>query len=250
MKAYLINLDRAADRLAHMRREFAAVGLEFERVPAIDGATLGADIVEDFRRNRTESKPDGWMPPEIGCFLGHFETWTRVAQGADEWAAVFEDDVHLSKDVSALLATTDWIPSNADIVRLEGNRSMRLANGRALKVAPGRKVYRALSGTPGSAGYVLSRDIAAWLLEVPPRLHSIPDVFLFKPKVSAVARKLRRYQIVPALCIQDEVLHRGRNAQMKSEIRVRNTRGRGYREHLNPLLRLWPIQRYAVPFRP
>jgi GR25 family glycosyltransferase involved in LPS biosynthesis len=124
---------------------------------------------------------------------------------------------------------------------------MRLSGGRTIAVAPTRRVFRALSGTPGAAGYILAKSAAKWLTEVPSRLHSIPDVFLFKPKISPTAKKLRRYQVVPAVCIQDEVLDY-QEAQLRSQIKARNTRGRGYRERSNPLLSLWPLNRRAVPF--
>jgi glycosyl transferase, family 25 len=250
LKAYVINMDRSEDRLTHMRQEFGRVGLSFERVAGIDGASLAADVVDDFRRNRIAAKPDGWQPAEIGCFFGHFEAWRRIAQGPDSWAAVFEDDIHVSPDLVPLLASADWIPRDADVVRLEGNRSMRLTHGRTIVPTPSRKVYRARSGTPGAAGYILARRTAARLIGVQPEFHSIPDVFLFKPKVSPVARALRRYQVVPAVCIQDEVLQRGVAARLKSQIKIRNTRGRAYRERSSPLLRLWPISRHAVPFKP
>ena len=232
-----------------MRRELGAAGVEFERLAAVDGAALAPEVVEDFRKNRIVAKPDGWLPGEVGCFLSHLETWRRIAAQDQTWAAVFEDDIHASPALGPLLLAADWIPADADIVRLEANRSMRLTAGRAIDAASGRKVYRALSGTPGSAAYIISRNAAKRLTEVPPELHSIPDVFLFKPKISPVAKNLRRYQVVPALCIQDEVLERG-SSEMKSLIKARNTRGRGYQERSNPFLRLWPILRHAVPFRP
>src|SRR5436853_557536 len=133
MKAYVINLDRSADRLAHMHDALGAIGLAFERIPAADGATLGADLVEDFRRNRIVAKPDGWLPGEVGCFLSHLDAWQRIAAGEDSWAAVFEDDIHLSPDLRPLLDSPDWIPPDADIVRVEGNRSMRLSSGRPIR---------------------------------------------------------------------------------------------------------------------
>jgi len=232
-----------------MREAFARIGVAFERIAGVDGATLGPELIEDFRRNRTEAKPDGWRPGEIGCFYGHFSAWQRVAAGEEPWAAVFEDDVHVAADLSPLLRSSDWIPAGAEIVRLEANRSMRLSSGCAITVAPNRRVFRALSGTPGAAGYILAKSVAKWLTEVPPRLHSIPDVFLFKPKISRVAKKLRRYQVVPAVCIQDEVLNH-QKARLRSQIKTRNTRGRRYREYSSPLLALWPLNRRAVPFVP
>jgi glycosyl transferase family 25 len=249
LKAYVINLDRSEDRLAHMREEFGRAGVAFERIAAVDGAALDEAALDAFSRARADASPGGWLPGEVGCFLSHFEAWRRITECDDAWAAVFEDDICVSRDVGPLLISTDWIPAEADIVRLEANRSMRLSNGRAITVLPGRKVYRARSGTAGAASYIIARNACRWLTETPPHLHTSLDVFLFKPKVSSVARRLRRYQVVPALCIQDGVLEGG-TVRLQSLIRTtRNTRGRGYRAQSHPLLRFWPIQRFAVPFQ-
>ena len=249
LKAYLINLDRSQDRLAHMQLEFGRARVDFERITAVDGAKLNAKVLEDFRQARTAATPQGWLPGEVGCFLSHFEAWRLIVANGDAWSAIFEDDLRVSPDLGRLLASTDWIPGDADIVRLEANRSMRLTNGRLLRAVPDRRLYRVRSGTPGTAGYIISRRACRWLIDTPPRLHTSLDVFLFKPKTSSVAKRLRRYQVVPAPCVQQSVLEGG-EGQLKSLIKNRNTRGRGYRKQSNPILRLWPIQRIAVPFKP
>lgn len=231
-----------------MREELARVGVAFERVSGIDGAALTRDEVDLFHGSRPGGPSEGWLSGEIGCFLSHFETWRRIASGGAEWAAIFEDDVRVAHDLGCLLGTVDWIPAGADIVRLEANRRMRLSGGVAIEAAPGRKVFRALSGTSGAAGYLLSKRTAARLIETQPALHIPVDLFLFKPKVSCIARKLNRHQVVPAVCVQDGILEGG-GGRLKSLIKTRATRGRGYRENSSPLLQLWPIQRYAVPFR-
>jgi len=232
-----------------MQGEFARASLAFERIAAVDGAALPAKELEAFRQARSAAKPEGWLPGEIGCFLSHLEAWKRIAASGDQWGTVFEDDIRVSPDLGPLLASTDWIPAGADIVRLEAYGSMRLSHGRAIAATPGRKLYRARSGTGGSAGYIVAREACLWLIETPPQLHTSLDVFLFKPRMSRVARKLRCHQMVPALCVQEEVLE-GNQTPLKSLIKTRNTRGRGYRMQLNPLLRLWPVQRFVVPFRP
>ncbi len=247
LKAYLINLDRSQDRLAHMRGEFGRAGIAFERIAAVDGAELPAETLEKFDRARA-AKPEGWLPGEIGCFLSHFEAWSRIAAGEEPWAAVFEDDLRVSPDLAPLLASSEWIPTDADAVRLEANRSMRLSRRRRIDVTPNRSLYRAVSGTSGSGAYILSRTAAQRLLTSPSEARSSVDVFLFKPRVSAVAKGLRRYQVVPAVCVQDG-LAEGGEGRLKSLIRQRNSFGRGYRERSHPVLRLWPIRRLAVPFR-
>ena len=83
-----------------------------------------------FASHGSHAQPEGWLPGEVGCFLSHFEIWRRIASGNEPWAAVFEDDLRVSTDLGRLLRSHDWIPSDADIVRLEANRSMRLSDGR------------------------------------------------------------------------------------------------------------------------
>lgn len=228
-----------------MRAELGRAGVRFERIAGVDGTALDTRTLEDFREARPATK---WLPGEIGCFLSHFEAWTRIASGKDEWAAVFEDDIRVSPELGPLLAATDWIPGDADVVRLEANRSMRLSGVRAIAAVPGRKLYLARSGTAGAAGYIIAKRTARTLIETPEALHRAADVFLFKPKDSPVAKALRRYQVVPALCVQDSVLEGG-DVRLKSLIKKRNTRGRGYRTQSHPILRFWPVQRIAVPFQ-
>lgn len=243
--AYLINLDRSADRLAHMRTELDRASLPFERMPATDGTLLEADRLEAFRDST--ANPDDWLPGEIGCFLSHLEVWERIAAGNAPYGIVLEDDIHVSPDLGRLFESTAWIPADADIVRLEANRPMRLSKGRAISELPGRQVFRAHSGTSGSAAYIISKRAAERLRNTPTKHYDHVDLFLFKPKVSGVAQALKRYQVVPAMCVQSGVLP-GDDMRLASLIRRRNSRGRGYRERSHPLLGLWPLRRRAVPF--
>ena len=185
-----------------MESELARAGVRFERIAGVDGTALSARTLDGFRRARPATE---WLPGEIGCFLSHHEAWRRIASGEDDWAAVFEDDISVSPELGRLLAATDWIPGDADVIRLEANRAMRLSGGRAIPSVPRRRLFLARSGTSGAAGYLLSRRAAAELIEAPPALHTAADLFLFKPKLSPVAKTLRRYQVVPALCVQDGV---------------------------------------------
>lgn len=231
-----------------MRSELGHAGLDFERIPAVDGSLLSEEDLEAFCRERMRGDHEEWLPGEVGCFLSHFEAWRRVAASQDEWQIVFEDDLRVSPDIARLVQSAGWIPADADVVRLEANRSMRLSRPRQIAAAPGRRLYRAVSGTTGAGAYILSRKTAQQLIAAPASEHTKVDTFLFKPKVSSVARGLKRYQLVPAVCVQVG-LAEGREGHLKSTIRTRATFGRGYRERSHPLLRLWPIRRIAVPFR-
>lgn len=52
IKSYLINMQRSGDRLQAMSARFDALGLPFERIAAIDGATLTDEQIADFVRER------------------------------------------------------------------------------------------------------------------------------------------------------------------------------------------------------
>ncbi len=250
MKAYVINLDRSPDRLAHMKGEFDRIGASLMRFPAIDAAQLSEAELADFARPRTGVAPGRWLTGEIGIFLSHFGIWQQIAAGEERAAAVFEDDVHLAKDLAALLSTDAWIPTDADIVRLEANRKMLLRHGRKIAVAPGRSIYRAASGTWGAAGYVLTRAAAVRLVRSAPELHCPVDIFLFKPGRSAVAASLRCYQVAPAVCIQSQLAAQ-RGAVFESLV---GTEGRtpraGRMGWLSTAARLLPWKKTPVAFRP
>lgn len=40
MQVYLVNMDRSKERLEIMSQRLAALGINFERVPAVDGSKL------------------------------------------------------------------------------------------------------------------------------------------------------------------------------------------------------------------
>lgn len=247
MKAFLINLDRSSDRLSQMETEFGRAGIAFTRFSGVDTLRWSPEEVADFFRARPAFSPEERLPGDAGAFLSHLGVWREIAAAEEPAAAVFEDDVHLAADLPNLLGASDWLPDDADIVRLESNAKMRLRDGRALALAPGRKLYRAASGTWGAAGYLITRQAAERLIELPASTHTHIDWFLFKPTRSSVAASLTCYQVSPALCIQDDYL-KGARAGMQSVV------SHGVRAvQAPPKPRLWdplfPARKRAVPFR-
>jgi len=132
IKCYVINLDRSKDRLEHITHVFSEQGLIFERVAATDGALVSD---EEFKQHNKKSVfPRKLVKAEIGCFLSHRECWRKVIESDNKWAAVFEDDIILSPNISGLLQDFHWIPDGTDIVKLDtakmkctiGQRSIKL----------------------------------------------------------------------------------------------------------------------------
>jgi glycosyl transferase, family 25 len=203
MRAYVINLDRAAERMANMQGQFDRLGISFTRVAAVDAALLTEEEVSAFRASVAEAhRQHSWGAAQIGIFLSHKKVWARIASSTDRYAAIFEDDVHLSDRIAALLKNSDWIHESADIVRFETTiQGMRLARS-PISQANEMRLFQVYSGAWGTAGYVIKREIAEWLACSPQRLYEPVDWFLFHPK-SALAQVLRTFQLDPAPCVQD-----------------------------------------------
>lgn len=243
--AYLINMDRSTDRLAHMEREFRQAGAPFFRWPGVDGEALSEEGLDEFVRQRP--LPDAqWRRGEVGCFLSHFGLWRHIAEGPDAAAAIFEDDVFLSSDLGALLASPDWIPRDADLVKLEANRKALLRRGRRIDATPKRRIHRVASEVWYTAGYIVTKQAAAKLAATPPGLHRSTDIFLFFPDVSPVAKELRCYQVSPAACIQCNRLGE-RGVLFESYV---SETGFATPVRAKPLLssRLFPWKKQPVPF--
>jgi glycosyl transferase family 25 len=192
MRAYLINLDRATERLATFRQQAERIGLAFERIPAVDAATIVA-------------VPPGMFPPAVACFASHRVAWQKLVDGDEAWCAVFEDDVHLSPDVVGLLADERWIPRGAALIKLETFSYPIKVRRKGVAVGSRRQLHELLTYHCGTGGYVIGRDCARKLLAVTAGMERPVDDVMFDPAV-ARALDLAVLQLVPAVCVQDCVL--------------------------------------------
>jgi len=92
--AYVIHLDRAADRHENAHMLADAIPLPTAIHPAIDGTALTAtDIATAYQRALHSPRyPYTLTPGEIGCFLSHRSVWTRIAADGLDAALIVEDD--------------------------------------------------------------------------------------------------------------------------------------------------------------
>lgn len=119
-KIYLINLDRAAGRLQAMEGKFAMLDLAFERIAASDGRVISQEEKLCFANSRPRA--NGWLSGAIGCFRSHYQAWTAIAEGDDEFGVVFEDDVHISAILPSVLSDIALHLDAFDVVRLEATK--------------------------------------------------------------------------------------------------------------------------------
>ena len=102
---FLINLDRRPDRLAQMRSEFQGVGVQFERVPAVDAKNPDQDL-DEWRVDPRISTG----PATLCNLLSHLKVMRRIVADGIPLAMVMEDDAELSPDVLKLVSCSDWLP--------------------------------------------------------------------------------------------------------------------------------------------
>lgn len=206
MKCLLINLDRSPARLAHMTAEFSRIGIAFDRVAAIDG--LKCPEIADISPHLSLS--------EIGCFLSHRACWQIIAQGDDAYGAIFEDDVILTETAGLLLADENWVPADAEIVKMETVFKKAVVAMKRVPARQGYTLHRLHGFHWGSAGYVISKRAARDLLEAT-RNNDIPIDHVIFNQTSATCSSKVIYQLSPALCTQTSFL-REKAPEFPSEI--------------------------------
>lgn len=198
MKLYVINLDRSPDRLKRLDKIFGNLNLAFTRVGAIDGVNLDEKFLCDVRKNQIW--PDPLTRGEIACFLSHKKALQEVACADDAFAAIFEDDVALSKDAAYFLANDSWIPESAEIVKIETHgkkvwlgKSRQLPNGYSVAPLKSRHIM--------AAGYIVSKKAAQKLSTMMEKITFPFDHFLFNPKCR-VFGQFQIWQLDPAIVKQ------------------------------------------------
>jgi glycosyl transferase family 25 len=255
MRVVVINLDRSPERLAEFCHQAEALGFQPDRIPAVDAKSI------QERRGRLTAG-------EIACFESHRLAWKSLVESGESWLVVFEDDVVLAPAIAPLLLSHDWIPEGVDVVKLETFEARTKVAPKGLPV-PGTVLHRLRATHCGSAGYVLSRQTAEWLLKNSESYSRPVDIFLFDVEQPS-ARNLHIVQMVPALCIQERFLadRAERRPQYeglisRSEVAEPLQRPRGFakwRQEADRVFRqirrpwallksLVPSRRLVVPFR-
>jgi glycosyl transferase, family 25 len=96
-KAFVIHLERSAQRRPQVERLRAQLPCASEILDATDGALLSADQLERayVRQARRPRYPFALNRAEIGVFLSHRAAWRRILDERLDYALVFEDDCEI-----------------------------------------------------------------------------------------------------------------------------------------------------------
>lgn len=197
LQVFYINLAHRTDRRAFMERQFAALGIDAERLEAVTPATL-----DPYWRDLAAG-PVGRgrvSPPELSCSLSHRRIWQIIAERGLPAAIVLEDDMRLSPRLAALAAATWNDAIEPDILRLETRNRPMLLGRAADHPLPARQL---LSPDAGTGGYVIAASAAGALVDHPLLAEVAVDKFLFGREGPCLYGNAM-YQAVPALCRPDD----------------------------------------------
>ncbi len=215
MKAYLINLDRNPERLAFMRGQLDALGLPFERLPAVCGKSLsperraaGFSPVRSFIASKKRMSD-----AEVGVALSHIGCCRRLLASGEPCALVLEDDVVLGPGFCATLARVERFldPERPQLVVLSG---YGVAGAESLP-----EQIRAEKSAWCADAYCLTRTAAELLLKANSPVITVADSF----KRWRRRFGLELYRALPATVRQDDVTFGSENVVLpKSNVLVRN----------------------------
>lgn len=160
LKTLLINLDRSPQRLQLMQQRLAKTGLDWQRVPAVDGKLL--DLSNDPRVSQVGyHRHHGKIlnPAELGCYLSHIKALENfVADTEAQFALILEDDIDFAPDFAQVMQDLIDRAKSWDMVKLSGFHSGTPVGGPV--VGQDRRLSVMLSRQTGSAAYMVSRYAA------------------------------------------------------------------------------------------
>ncbi|WP_157760439.1 glycosyltransferase family 25 protein [Thiomicrorhabdus arctica] len=196
----MINLERNPERLAFISHRLQSLGIDFERINAVDGYSFSEEYLDEFRQNSL--RPTGWIEGQIGCFLSHRKAWQQIMDGDEEYGVIFEDDLHIADSLGKVISDMTWIPAEADVVRLENTTNW--VKLKKVGEVDQRDVCVVENDSWCAGAYILSKKTAAFLVNQEPKLWLPADTYLFAKSLSEVANALNIFQINPVLTCQDK----------------------------------------------
>lgn len=159
LRTWVINLDRAPERLARIRGQLEGLGIAFERLPAVDARAFTPE--QQALLDRAAYRRKHGMEPlggELGCYLSHVEVMRRFLATDAQAALVLEDDVLLTERLPAALHGLMQQRQRWDMVKMSAVHSGTPQP--VLEVAPGQQLAVMLSRCTGSSAYVMNRRAA------------------------------------------------------------------------------------------
>ncbi len=190
MKILVINLNSATHRLNFQSRQLARMGLEFERIEALEAS--------DPPSPESTARATQWQRPmrqgEICCLESHEKAWKIISTG-EEFGLILEDDAVLSSKLPEILkAVSNQSQIEHATLEVRGRKKILARSARAL--TPETNLVRLYQDRTGAAAYIISPKGAKKLLAQSSKAAGLADAII------ASCYQLSSWQLEPALAFQ------------------------------------------------
>jgi glycosyl transferase, family 25 len=164
LQTWVINLDRAPERLARITAQLQRLQLPFTRLAAVDAKAFtpaqAALLDEAAYRRKHGMRP---VPGELGCYLSHVAVLRAFLASSAQAALVLEDDVQLHDTLPAVLRGLLAQAGRWDMVKLSAVHSGTPQP--YLEVAPGHQLAVMLSRCTAASAYLVNLRAAQAYLD-------------------------------------------------------------------------------------
>ena len=237
-QTFVISLERARDRRAHMERLLRDLGMSAEFVPAVDGRALSAQQRSryDAARARVDYRAE-MSDAEIGCYLSHYGLYERMCREGIPLALILEDDICASPTLPQIVAELAGHPERSwDVVRLQTARRKvaepvsAAAQGALVRPVRGGGLYRLDTHVLGGCGYLITLKGAQTMLSFGARITRPIDQTLDRFWENGIRPYVvRPFPVWQAPEIQSEIAVRGRAVEGYAERLADVWAGRAHR---------------------
>lgn len=197
---WVINLDRAPQRMAVIAGQLEALGLPYTRFAAVEGRVVSPQDQAATLDREGFGRLHGMTPTlgELGCYLSHVQVLQAFLATPHDYALILEDDVLPRPELAAVLAGLTDVEDQWDMVKLSAIHSGSPVAVRTL--APGYSLGVMFSRCTGSSAYAVNRQAAQRYVDrlLPMRLpydHAFDRGWVYGLKVR---------RVVPEVCVHDD----------------------------------------------
>ena len=159
---YVINMDSASDRMAHMDAELKRVEIPYIRQSGVVGMELPYpnENFSDWSYKYLHGRR--WAPRELGCYLSHIQCLRNFLQTDAPYALILEDDIKLDDNIKSILESAIEHASAWNMLRLS-----TVNNGKwwPVRKLGSHSLAVCLTREKGAGGYLVDRKAAACMVE-------------------------------------------------------------------------------------
>lgn len=212
MNNFVISITGSSERRKHILNQFGTQHIPFSFFDALTPSTQLTDLLNQYLPNVAQCSH--LTMGEKGCLMSHFMLWQKCLNEPYDYLAIFEDDILLAENSIALLNNNDWLterfsPEQAVIIRLETFLMPVKLSETAIADFQGRRFTNLESVHFGTAGYIISRAAASYLIGLLGRLSETEiepiDHLIFNRYLND--ENYHVYQLNPAPCVQELQYH-------------------------------------------